>query len=195
MASGLTTELDTINTMLSAIGSAPVNTIDEASADASLAKNVLTEVTRQVLLEGWNFNTERDYELTPGVDGQITLPDTVLRVVYTRKSPNDIDPVQRGQRLYDKKNRTYTFSSPLRVEIVWMLPWNDLPEAARAYIKYRAARVFVDRALGSETLRAMAAQEEARALSDLRQYDGDTANYSIFDSWSVARILDRSGAF
>ena len=53
-----TTELQAVNTMLSTIGEAPVNSITgTTTVDVSVAKNILDETSMSVQSQGWNFNT------------------------------------------------------------------------------------------------------------------------------------------
>ena len=50
-----TTELQTVNQMLSVIGEAPVNAITgTVTTDVSVAKNILDETTMSVQSMGWN---------------------------------------------------------------------------------------------------------------------------------------------
>ena len=54
-----TTELEAVNTMLSMIGEAPVNSLTGTlPLDATIAKNTLTEISREVQAAGWHYNTE-----------------------------------------------------------------------------------------------------------------------------------------
>ena len=53
-----TTELQTVNQMLSVIGEAPVNSITgTVTTDVSVAKNILDETSMSIQSMGWNFNT------------------------------------------------------------------------------------------------------------------------------------------
>ena len=53
-----TTELEAVNTILSTIGEAPINSLTGAlPVDATVAKNVLSEIAREVQSAGWHFNT------------------------------------------------------------------------------------------------------------------------------------------
>ena len=57
-----TTELQAVNTMLSTIGEAPVNSITgTTTVDVSVAKNILDETSMSVQSQGWNFNTHTNY--------------------------------------------------------------------------------------------------------------------------------------
>lgn len=188
-----TTELDAINTMLSSIGEAPVNTVeDNGVVDAVMARQILTTVSREVQARGWHFNTEKDYMLTPTFpEGEVRLPNTLLRI-DTVKTHSDIDVVQRGQRLYDRRNHTYKFKQPLKVDMIIMLSFDEMPEVARQFITIRAARIFQERVVGSGELSQFSLKDEMRALVALREFEADTADYNILtDNYSVARVLVR----
>jgi len=188
-----TTELDAINTMLSSIGEAPVNTVeDNGVVDAVMARQILTTVSREVQARGWHFNTEKDYTLTPTFpEGEVRLPKTLLRI-DTVKTHSDIDVVQRGNRLYDRRNHTYKFDKALKVDMVIMLPFDEMPEVARQFITIRSARIFQERVVGSGELSQFSLKDEMRALVALREFEADTADYNILtDSYSVARVLER----
>lgn len=189
-----TTELEAINTMLSTIGEAPVNTVeDNGVVDAVMARQILSSVSREVQARGWHFNTEKDYVLTPSFpDGEMVLPKTLLRI-DTTKLDRDVDVVQRGQRLYDRRNHTYKFSKALTVDMIVLLSFEELPEAARQYITLRSARIFQERVVGSGQLSQFATKDELRALVALNEMEADTADYNILtDNYSVARVLDRT---
>jgi len=60
------TELEAVNSMLAAIGEAPVSTLTGATqADVQMAINILRDVTREVQSWGWRFNTEFGMEILP----------------------------------------------------------------------------------------------------------------------------------
>jgi len=187
-----TTELEAINTMLTTIGESPVNTVEDSGLlDVVIARQILHTTSREVQARGWHFNTEKNFPLQPTVDGTIVLPATVLRV-DTVGEYSDIDVVVRGNRLYDRRNHTYTFKKPLNVDMVVLLPFEQLPEAARIYITIRASRIFQERVVGSETLSAFSQQDEIRALAALRDMDTETADYNVLkDNYAVARVLHR----
>lgn len=187
-----TTELEAINTMLSTIGESPVNTVeDNGNVDAVLARQILRSTSREVQARGWHFNTEKDYSVLPDFSKYLTLPQTVLRV-DTVNADQDIDVVVRGTRLYDRKKHTYLFDKPVKVDMVVLLPFEEIPEAARYYITVRAARIFQQRVVGSDTLSSFNSQDEMRAKVLLEDYEAETADYNMLsDNYSVARVLDR----
>jgi len=187
-----TTELDAINTMLSVIGEAPVNTVeDNGIVDAVLALQILRSTSREVQARGWHFNTEKNYPLTPDTDGFLVLPNTVLRA-DTVDSSSDIDVVVRGNRLYNRRDHTFQFEKEVYVDMVILLEFDELPEPARHFITIRSARIFQERVVGSESLSAFTKQDEARAFVILNEMEADTADYNILtDNYSVARVLNR----
>lgn len=188
-----TTELEAVNLMLDVIGESPITTLqDSAVVDAVKAKQVLSEVSRAVQSIGWHFNTEENYVLVPTVfEKEIQLPANCLQVrtVY----PNETtDVAQRGQRLYDRQKHSFQFDNGLTVDMIILLPFEELPETARYYIAIRAARVFQARTVGSETLYKFTADDEAMALASLKKAEGRTRKVNMFtSSWSVAKNLQR----
>nr|DAU31801.1 MAG TPA: tail tubular protein [Caudoviricetes sp.] len=158
-----TTELSAINTMLSGIGEAPVNSLSETTSDVSVALNVLTEISREVQTEGWQWNTEDDYPLTPAEDGRIRLHPSIVRVHF--REPDDRELVVRGRYVYDRAGHSYVFPKGrvINVTVTLLLPFEQLPESCRRYVTLRALRVFQERVVGSNTLSGFHQQDEARA--------------------------------
>jgi len=192
MSLNLTTELEAVNTMLNVIGEAPVNTlVNMTSADALTAVSILRDVSREVQSQGWNFNTEHDYPLIPDQDSMLSLPVNTLAVDTTAASYK-IELVQRGLRAYDRKNHTYTFTETVLCSLIVLLAFDEITEAARHYIAIRAARIFQDRVLGSETLHSMNRDDEYQALTTLRLMESENADYNILTgNTDVSRILTR----
>lgn len=194
MALTLTSELDAVNIMLGTIGESPISSLDAATGvvDAVTARQILKEVAIQVQEEGWHFNVEKNFELTPTSDTKtIYVPANAIEV-DAMGDDRDYDVVIRGQRLYDRKNHTYQFEKSLKCEIVLLIDFEELPQAARHYITVRAARVFQQRVVGSDTLNGFTEKDEARARMALQRYDSKTADYNILTSnYDVMNIIDR----
>jgi hypothetical protein len=195
MAMTTTTKLNAVNTMLSAVGEAPVNNLTSVNADVRMAESILEEVSREVQSQSWYFNTEKDVQLIPDSSGEINVPSPVVRVDLEGENVDaDHDVVLRGSRLYNRKNNSYIFTSTLKYTTVSLMEWDYLPETAKRYIMIRAARIYQARLLGSST-RAEAVEkrrDEMEALIALRQLEMDTADYSIFDNHDVSKIIDRT---
>jgi|TARA_R100001230_G_C5623333_1_gene132402 hypothetical protein len=191
-----TTELEAINTMLTSIGEQPIQNKDDLAGltDASIAEQILNNVSRAVQSRGWIFNTDLDQVMKPNDKGIIPLDDKILRIDTTsnlRNSTTDI--VERGRQLYDRKRNTPVFEddAEVKVDVIRLLNFTDLPEPARRYITIRAARIFHDRVVGSSELHTFYQQDELQAWSVLIEYEGDVSDYNIFDNYDVYRVVDR----
>jgi hypothetical protein len=183
------TELDAINTMLTTIGESPVNSISASTADTRIAQLILQEVDRATQIKGWNWNTEKEVPLTRNGSNQIVLASNVVRVDVDRREYQDVEVVQRGNKLWDKKNKTFTFTADLKGEVVYLLPFTDLPEQARYYIVVRSARLFQQRMIGDSTGSAFSAEEETTAYMSLNDSEDETADHNIFNNYDVAKVV------
>ena len=187
----VTSKLESINVMLTSIGESPVNTITSSTTtDVSIAVQILDNVSREVQSVGWHFNTDVNYKLAKNTSNQIVLPSNCLRVDNTHQDA-DLDLVERNRKLWDRKNHTYTIEQDVRVNITWLLEFTEIPETARRYITIRAARIFQDRMLASDTLHKFHQVDEIQALAALKEHEGDTRDHSIFDNYSTYRVIDR----
>ena len=187
----VTSKLESVNVMLTAIGESPVNTITSSTTtDVSIALQILDNVSREVQSAGWHFNTDTNYTLSRNTTNHIELPANALRV-DTSNSDAHLDLVERARKLWDRENHTYVLTKDIKVNITWLLEFIELPETARRYITIRATRIFQDRMLASETLHRFHQIDEFQALSALKEHEGDTRDHSVFDNYSTYRIIDR----
>lgn len=181
------TELEAVNVLLTTIGEAPVNTLDgNQVTDVAIAKQVLNEVSREVQSQGWHFNTEDNVELNPNGFNEIVTPADIARI-----DADDYNVVPREGKLFDLETRSYTFTAKLKVTIIYFQDFLVLPDTAKKYITTRAARIFSDRMLNSESIHKMLARDEQKAFIDLRAFEGDTADFNMMDSYAVARVMNR----
>ena len=180
MTVAATTELECINIMLAAIGEAPVNSLTgTVPVDVRMAQSTLTEVNKQVQSEGWSFNTEIDVTLTRNASNNIVLGTDVLRVDAQTHDHPSIDPIQRGLKLYDRKNNTFIFDEDLKCTVVYFRSFDELPEQARSYMTIKAARIFVDRFVSDQSLRTYTEGDEIRARSVLMETDLSNADHNM----------------
>ena len=189
-----TTELEAVNTILSTIGEAPINSLTGTlPVDATTAKNVLSEINREVQSAGWHYNSHYKVDLSRDGDSKIPIGTDVLRVeLNTKYSKTSYDVVQRDSFLYNLAENSETFDTDFEDNtIVYLLDFTKLPEQARRYITIRSARVFHDRTLGSGTLHKFSSEDEARALSVMKQAEAHTADHSIFDSFLQSYTVNR----
>lgn len=181
------TELEAVNEILAAIGESPIASFDESFADATIARQTLTTVSRQIQLNGWTFNTELSVTLSPDVDGFIHLPTNTLKVT---PSYTETKYIHRGTRLYDRDARTYVFTEDVDVaELVLALPFEELPEAARAFITVRAGRRFFDRVGATQDQHGFHVQDERAAWVALQNYEASIAQYNVLDNMTLMQTI------
>ena len=190
-----TSELEAVNTILSTIGESPLNTLSGSlPVDGTIAKNVLSEVSREVQSQGWHFNTHYKVTLTRDTDNKIPLATNIVRVEVDprRYSKVSYDIVQRNNFLYNLAKNEETFDTNFKdATAVYLLPFDEIPEQAKRYITIRSARIFHDRTLGANTIHKFSQEDEAKALSILKQAESHTGDYSIFDTPEQAYTIIR----
>lgn len=179
------TELEAVNLILSSVGEDPVN---ELGTDLSgKAESTLDEVSREVQERGWHFNVEEDYEFSIDGSGNVTLPANVAQFDMDSK-----DVVMRGQRLYDRENKTYEFEgTTVSGTVTWILEWDYLPPAARRLFAMLAAHRYQKRWFSSETLTGFTAEDLRDARRLFISQESRQGDYTIFDNYDVFRTLDR----
>ena len=189
----LTTELQAINTMLSIIGEAPVSSITEnLGADVSIAKQILDESAVDIQSKGWNFNTEETYTLALDSDSKVPVPTNCVWLT-TRTADNTSKVIIRNGFLYDKENKTYTFVAAQVVDMIILLPFEELPQFARRYITTTAGRRFQARYLGSKELAGFSQQDEMDALANCEQLDAANEKQNMLSNSISNRIIFRNG--
>jgi hypothetical protein len=188
-----TSELDAINSILAAIGEAPINSLDaDLPVAAAVAKNTLAEISREVQSRGWWFNTEYDAVLPRSGDTTISLQPNTLAVEFDESTRFDFDPIQRGPKLYDRKSRSATFTKDLTASrLVLGLPFEELPEVARRFITVRAARITHDRTIGEQQMHTFTAIAEQQAYQALVRESVRQDQPNMLKSPFVSRIARR----
>jgi len=196
MSTSPTTQLQAVNILLSTIGEAPVSSLSSGLLDAETAETLINEVSRNVQSMGWNFNTELNLTISPNEAGEVVLPVEYVRAdlaqSLTKFRSSKEEYILRGQKMYDKVKHSYIISKPLKLDVITLLSFTNLPEVARRYITAKASRIFQERVVGSDTLSAMNRQDETEALYALREMEGDNGDYNIFDDYGTASVLDRT---
>jgi hypothetical protein len=184
----LTTQLEAVNEMLRAAGASPVSSLDtNANLDVSDAKSLLDSVSRELQAHGWHFNTEHDVPLTRDASNEILLAQNVVKIdLVPANLPSDTEPVQRGLKLYDTRNRRFTWEQDLKAEIVYLLDWDLLPEHVRNFIAKSAARRFAESSLGADNVSAFTRDNESKAWAAFQSAEADTADFNVLMSPDVA---------
>ena len=184
------------------MGEAPVNSLAGQFGLAKQAHDTLKETSRTIQSEGWSFNTdyERTLARTAGTN-EIELSSDISRVKIDPYEYPDNEVVQRGLKLYDRRNNTSIFTEDLKADVTYILGWTDLPEHARQYIMTKAGRTLQEQILGSADLsqinitieaeaRALFMEEETNA-GDHNMIRGNPNHTGVFKTYQPSRTVLR----
>lgn len=174
-AQGRTTLLDAVNVCLENIGEQPVDSLEnEQIQDARIAQRTLLEIHKEGQTKGWSWNTEYNYPfLKNAKTNQIDVPEQVVEFSIDRYQYNGRFQL-RGTKVYDLLNRTYILDDTitgLQADVIWLLAWDEVPEAYNRWVTVRAARIFSDRSLGSEALFKYTLKDEQDAQAELARVE------------------------
>jgi|SRR6056300_818070 len=186
------TELDVVNSCLEEIHEAPIQTlVDQTSVLVAVAQRVYNEVTRSVLLKGWNFNTDREVTLSP--DGSNNI---LQGVDFLKADPCDVSLpyVWRGGKLWDYEENTDVFTDTVDFNIVRSLDFADIPPYAQEYIKARTVRIFYGRSVGKGTNDyKVLTYDESEALAEMRRGDVQSSDKTLLRNsrGGASRVMNR----
>ena len=154
----------------------------QTNPDVAIALNTLREVSREVQSEGWSFNKEFDYKLTPDSNNEVLITDDMLQVDLHPNTTNiQYDSVIRGGKLYDRIEHTNKWTADtISVDIVWYFDWTSVPQPLQAYIVARAAAIVSSRIIGDGNQFQMLQQKEGYARSMALEYECNQGDYSFF---------------
>jgi hypothetical protein len=180
--------IDVVNDMLGTMGEAPLNSLNDSHNMKGAAQRILARFNKNIQAEGWWYNREKFTALPELNTGKIYLPSDTIGVRG--------DFIQRGRVLYDPAKGTDVFTQPQTFQLLRLVPFEDLPEIAAAYIAAAAVLRFQSDYDGDSTktreltLLAMAAKTEAKA-EETRQVRGNLiwANPKLMEIKATAHRL------
>src|SRR5208283_6136942 len=117
---------------------------------------------RRVQKRGWSWNTDYNFALAPDISGNVYVPNNALKVTFVGSSA-DLNLVQRGNRIYDANNHSFTFTTSIHADVVTMLPFDQLSEAARQFIFVSAMLRYQAGFVGSDILDKYVARDAQQA--------------------------------
>jgi hypothetical protein len=190
LATGLMTELEVVNKMLRAVDLAPVNSITgtlDLEAGAAVAR--FSEINRMVQTMGWDFNTRPEVKYLRNVSNEVTLGTNVLSIRPVANSAGK-NYTMRGGKVYDREavngiTRGTTLTEDPHLEIVELMEFTELPQAARAYIAERAVREHERFDSADDTKTEIAGENELKAWSTLINDHSVMHNESMSDNPEV----------
>ena len=183
-----------VNQALRYLAIAPVSSFTTSDTGYNALK-VVTEVDNLIQAEGWHYNTEKGITLSPDGSGNITPASATTYPVLGFDSDKYEDHkhniVLRGNLLYNVIKQTDVFTTKVKGDLLLKIDWQELPPIFQRYIVIRSAKELAG-ILGKPEYMQPLAIEESRARMEAIQYDSENADYNMFDTYDVARVLDRS---
>ena len=170
--------LDAVNILLETINELPIE--DELEYEGFLearqARSKIIEVTRAVLAEKWDFNTDKNYVFPIDANGMIPVGTNVLNIVGNRG-----DVIMRNWKLYSRKDQSHVFEEEVPCDVVWLFDFNNLTHPLRHYITIRAARIFAARTIGDKEIIAFNEIDEEDARLAARRSETFTGKHNMLD--------------
>ena len=195
------TELSAVNSILGSIGQSPVTTLNFTNPETEFIYNILTEVSKDVQNEGWQFNLEENVTKEPPTSGsddnkilvgaqeirvnihshanQAKLMDTVIRY--------DSDNVRKVYSLEDNKFDAFTEAS-YKCDIVTLYLFEKIPNVFQRYITYRAAVRAATQLIANPQLVQLLQLQEVTARANCLEYEGRQGDHSFFGLPNAKRI-------
>jgi len=174
-----TSLLEAVNRVLQMMGEAPVNSLQGQFPLAKQAQDAITDVSRKLQAEGWSFNTDYERTLVRDNTNQILVGDNVSRVVVDPYLYPSLDVVQRGAKLYDRRNKSYTFTTDLVADVTYILEWDELPEHARQFITVKSGRQLQEAIVSSSELTRLNLTLELEARSQFLEEETTKSEHSM----------------
>jgi len=171
--------LEAVNILLETINELPMENESEYAGylEATQARAKVIEVTRAVLSEKWDFNTDKNYIFPIDSNGMIAVPTNVLNIVGNRG-----DVIMRNWKLYSRRNQSHIFEEEVPCDVVWLMDFNNISHPLRHYITIRAARIFAARTLGDKEMIAFNEVDEEDARLAARRSESFTGQFNMLNS-------------
>ncbi len=180
--------LDAVNILLQVINERPIENEEDLDIveEARFARDVLVETKKEVLSDGWDFNTDVGYTLPVDTDGYITVPYNILDI-----SSSDSDLIMRDWRLYSKSNQSPVFDEAQTVDIIWDILFNGLTHPVRNYITIRASRKFQARQIMDGQIYSYTKDDEEDARMIARRSDSRTSSNNMYtEKYGINYMVD-----
>jgi hypothetical protein len=190
------TKLDAVNLMLASIGQSPVNTLTGTlPKDVNKAVVALDSALREVLTQGWSFNSDTEYEMAVDGTSRIAVPSNALQIDPTYGDdfvPRYDSNAPAGMFLYDRVKRSFNENTQLlKCEVVWAFEFEQIPQHARQYVATKAARKFQSGIMASAILHQFTRDDESEAYATFRRVETRQKKYNLIGT-SVAAHRHRN---
>jgi len=170
------TELDIVDRMLRAIKENPVaDLIEPTTPDVDIALGIFSDFNRQFQSNGWHFNIDYDVTLARDASNEIQLGTNILSVLSPTR-----DLTMRGARLYDRADKTFTFTQDVTdARTITLLDFEDIPPLARTYVGVACARIMQEEVFTDSTAERINIAEETRAWGSFQDDESERAGHNM----------------
>ena len=181
---------DAINICLTTISESPVpqNTSITGHYEAELADSIIDEALIEVLSQGYNFNTDTEWDLVPDANNEIAIPPYALAV---DASSTSTDYIVKEGKLYNKATADFNFTETVKADVTWKIDFDDLHSIAQLLVVAKAKKKLYIRVVGVDAAYNVLDKEVEEATTTLRGEDMWSGDYSIFDDTSSTRVMNR----
>ena len=186
------TELSAVNSILGAIGQAPItalNTQTTTTSDSSqisenpeiaMIYNLLRDANVDTQSEGWHFNTEYHVPFKPNSDKKIAIGDDILSMdLHDNQARRHHNLVRRNGFIYDKIDHTDEFDGDLDLDVVKLYNFEDLPIVFRRFITYRAMAAAATQLVANPNLVRLLTNQASLARAALQEYECNQGDFSM----------------
>ena len=193
------TELSAVNSILSAIGQSSITDLNFNNPETQFIYNLLEETIKDVLNEGWHFNSEEHIEVTPDTSGHINIPTSYLRYDLNGAEDKSMDLVRRNGRLYDKVNHTDIFTDNVYLDVVYLYTFTDIPSVFQRYIIAKASSRAAAQMVTNPNLVQLLQTQEALTRASVIEYECEQGDHSMmgfphestYNSYKPYKALNR----
>ena len=181
------TELSAVNSILGSIGQSPVTTLNFTNPETEFIYNILTEVSKDVQNEGWQFNLEENVTVTPS-GNKISLGNEEIRINVHSATVIRYDGANRRvYSLEDNKFDAFT-ESTYKADIVTLYLFEKIPNVFQRYITYRSAVRAATQLIANPQLVQLLQLQEITARANCLEYEGRQGDHSFFGLPNAKRL-------
>lgn len=194
-------KLEAVNVCMRAIGREGVDSLESGDLDAEDANKIIDIVSQRFQYNqgnGWWFNREPNWNLTPDSNGEVNLPNNALAVLQCYGlNDKKIPMTMRAGKLYSTWNHTFDLRSHvnrdgnIRLTLVMMLPFEHLPTSVMQAITYQAACEFIvskdadktklqtHQVIASQLLTSVQAEQSAQKRLNMLVHNPTQAQFGV----------------
>jgi len=185
------TELSAVNSILGAIGQAPITQLKDPvtgvvtnnNPEIQFIYNLLRTANVETQSEGWHFNRERHVPFQTDANDQIIISDDIVKIdLPDNWSRRHYNFVRRNGKLYDKISHTDEFPNidKIDLDVIRIYNFEDVPQVFKTYITYRASRQAAVQLVANPQLVQLLGSSEALARAAIMEYECNQGNHSMF---------------